>query len=71
MLVWLLLAPLVGAALAQAPRDNGAPIRPFTIHVDESALGACLKRATKQIVFPRFAGTPFDVDIPISVGPGE
>ncbi len=38
MLVWLLLAPLVGAALAQAPRENGAPIRPFTIHVDDGAL---------------------------------
>jgi len=38
--------------------------------VDESALGACLKTATKKIVFPRFAGAAFDVDIPIVVQAG-
>jgi len=35
--------------------------------VDESPLGACLKRATRKIVFPPFAGSAFDVDIPIVV----
>jgi hypothetical protein len=35
--------------------------------VDESPLGACLKRATRRIVFPPFAGAAFDVDIPIVV----
>ena len=39
--------------------------------VDESALGACLKSATKRIVFPQFAGAAFDVDIPIVVTAGE
>lgn len=35
--------------------------------VDESALGACLKRAARRIAFPQFAGDAFDVDIPIVV----
>ena len=35
--------------------------------VDESPLGACLKRVTKRIEFPQFAGSAFDVDIPIVV----
>ena len=39
--------------------------------VDESALGACLKGATKKIVFPQFAGAAFEVDIPIVVPAGE
>jgi predicted Zn finger-like uncharacterized protein len=39
--------------------------------VDESPLGACLKRATQKIVFPQFSGAAFDVDIPISVGARE
>jgi predicted Zn finger-like uncharacterized protein len=39
--------------------------------VDESALGVCLKRITRRIVFPSFAGEPFEVDIPIVVGSGE
>ena len=30
--------------------------------VDESALGACLKRAMKRIVFPSFSGDAFEVD---------
>jgi predicted Zn finger-like uncharacterized protein len=36
--------------------------------VDESPLGACLKHATRKIVFPQFSGAAFDVEIPISVG---
>jgi len=36
--------------------------------VDESALGTCLKLATRKIVFPAFTGDPFIVDIPIQVG---
>ena len=39
--------------------------------VDESPLGGCLKRATRRIVFPAFAGEAFDVDIPIVVTAGE
>jgi hypothetical protein len=39
--------------------------------VDESPLGSCLKRATRRIVFPAFAGDAFDVDIPIVVTAGE
>jgi hypothetical protein len=39
--------------------------------VDESALGACLKRATRRIVFPPFSGAAFEVDIPISVGAAQ
>jgi hypothetical protein len=39
--------------------------------VDESPLGACLKRATRRIVFPPFNGAAFDVDIPIVVTAGE
>jgi len=35
--------------------------------VDESALGTCLKLATRKIVFPAFTGDPFIVDIPIQV----
>jgi hypothetical protein len=39
--------------------------------VDEAALGACLKSATRRIVFPSFPGEPFDVDIPIVVTAGN
>lgn len=39
--------------------------------VDESPLGACLKRATRRIAFPPFAGAAFDVDIPILVTAGD
>ena len=39
--------------------------------VDQSLLGACLKRATKRIVFPAFQGEAFEVDIPIVVTAGE
>jgi predicted Zn finger-like uncharacterized protein len=35
--------------------------------VDDSALGTCLKIATRRIVFPPFTGDPFMVDIPIVV----
>jgi predicted Zn finger-like uncharacterized protein len=39
--------------------------------VDDSALGECLKRATRRILFPAFTGDPFDVDIPIQVTAGD
>jgi hypothetical protein len=39
--------------------------------LDQSALGDCLKRAAQRIAFPRFAGDPFDVDIPILVAGAE
>jgi predicted Zn finger-like uncharacterized protein len=35
--------------------------------VDDSALGTCLKIATRRIVFPAFTGDAFIVDIPIMV----
>jgi predicted Zn finger-like uncharacterized protein len=39
--------------------------------VEQSSLGACLRKATKKIVFPPFGGDAFDVDIPIVVTAGE
>jgi predicted Zn finger-like uncharacterized protein len=39
--------------------------------VEQSALGACLRKATKKIAFPPFGGDAFDVDIPIVVTAGE
>ncbi len=40
-------------------------------NVDDSPLGGCLKRATRRIVFPSFAGEAFEVDIPILVTAGD
>lgn len=39
--------------------------------VDQSPLGACLRRATRRIAFPAFSGDAFDVDIPIVVTAGD
>jgi predicted Zn finger-like uncharacterized protein len=39
--------------------------------VEQSLLGACLRKATKKIAFPPFGGDAFDVDIPIVVTAGE
>jgi hypothetical protein len=39
--------------------------------VEQSPLGACLRKATKKIAFPPFGGDAFDVDIPIVVTAGE
>lgn len=39
--------------------------------VENAPLGACLRKATRKIVFPSFAGEPFDVDIPIVVSAGD
>jgi predicted Zn finger-like uncharacterized protein len=39
--------------------------------VEEAPLGACLRKATRKIVFPQFTGEPFDVDIPIVVSSGN
>jgi predicted Zn finger-like uncharacterized protein len=39
--------------------------------VEEAPLGACLRKATRKIVFPQFRGEPFDVDIPIVVSAGN
>jgi predicted Zn finger-like uncharacterized protein len=39
--------------------------------VEEAPLGACLRKATRRIVFPSFSGEPFDVDIPIVVSAGD
>jgi len=40
-------------------------------NVDDSPLGACLKKATRRIVFPSFQGEEFEVDIPILVTAGD
>jgi hypothetical protein len=39
--------------------------------VDQSPLGACLKKAMKRIVFPSFSGDAFEVDIPLQVTAAE
>jgi predicted Zn finger-like uncharacterized protein len=39
--------------------------------VEHAPLGACLRKATRKIVFPPFTGEPFDVDIPIFVSAGD
>ena len=49
--------------VTQAKIDKGT--------VDQSPLGACLRRATRKIAFPSFRGEAFDVDIPIVVTAGE
>ena len=61
----------IHVATTIAPSGQVTAARIDRENVDESPLGACLKRATRQIVFPQFSGVAFDVDIPISVGSGE
>ncbi|TMB14917.1 MAG: AgmX/PglI C-terminal domain-containing protein, partial [Deltaproteobacteria bacterium] len=61
----------IHVATTIAPSGQVTAARIDRQNVDESALGACLKRATQRIVFPQFSGVGFDVDIPISVGSGE
>jgi hypothetical protein len=39
--------------------------------VEQSPLGACLRKVTRKIAFPSFYGDAFDVDIPIVVAAGE
>ena len=39
--------------------------------VEQAPLGACLRKATRKIVFPSFTGEPFDVEIPLSVSAGN
>ena len=54
-----------------APSGTVTSTRIDKRNVDESALGTCLKRATRRIAFPPFHGDPFDVDIPIVVTASE
>jgi predicted Zn finger-like uncharacterized protein len=61
----------IHVATTIAPTGHVTAARIDQPSVDESALGACLKGATKKIVFPQFAGAAFDVDIPIVVTAGE
>jgi len=61
----------IHVATTIAPSGQVTAARIDRQNVDESALGACLKRATQRIIFPQFSGAAFDVDIPISVGSGE
>jgi len=58
----------IHVATTIAPSGEVTEARIDRAAVDESPLGACLKRATKQILFPPFSGSAFAVDIPISVG---
>ena len=55
----------VATTIAPSGQVTAAEIDDRT--VNQSPLGTCLKRATRRIVFPSFAGEPFDVDIPIVV----
>ena len=61
----------IHVATTIAPSGQVTAVRIDNRAVDESPLGACLKKATKRIVFPSFAGSAFDVDIPIVVSAGE
>ena len=61
----------IHVATTIAPTGEVTAARIDQRSVDESPLGACLKHATKKIVFPQFAGAAFDVDIPIVVTAGE
>jgi predicted Zn finger-like uncharacterized protein len=61
----------IHVATTIAPTGEVTAARIDRRSVDESALGACLKSATRKIVFPQFAGAAFDVDIPIVVTAGE
>ena len=61
----------IHVATTIAPTGEVTAARIDQQSVDESTLGACLKSATRKIVFPQFAGAAFDVDIPIVVTAGE
>ena len=61
----------IRVATTIAPSGQVTEARIDRQSVDESPLGVCLKRATRKIVFPRFSGAAFDVEIPISVGAGR
>jgi predicted Zn finger-like uncharacterized protein len=61
----------IRVATTIAPTGQVTEARIDRPSVDQSPLGACLKQATKKIVFPQFAGAAFDVEIPISVGAGR
>ena len=61
----------IHVATTIAPSGQVTAVRIDKRAVDDSPLGSCLKRATKSIAFPPFAGAPFDVDIPIVVTAGE
>lgn len=60
---------LITTRIAPTGQVTAAKIDKST--VDGSPLGACLKRATRRIVFPSFTGDPFEVQIPIVVTAGE
>jgi hypothetical protein len=59
----------IGTTIAPSGQVTQARIDKGT--VEQSPLGACLRRATRKISFPAFAGDAFDVDIPIVVTAGE
>lgn len=59
----------IATTIAPSGQVTSAKIDKAT--VDQSPLGACLRRATRRINFPQFAGDAFDVDIPIVVTAGE
>ena len=61
----------IHVATTIAPTGQVTAVRIDKRTVDDSPLGACLKRATKSIAFPPFAGPAFDVDIPIVVTAGD
>ena len=59
----------IGTTIAPNGQVTSARIDKTT--VEQSPLGACLRRATRKIAFPTFTGDAFDVDIPIVVTAGE
>jgi hypothetical protein len=59
--VSLLIAP--SGTVTESKIDNAS--------VDGSPLGECLKKATRRLAFPSFAGEPFPIDIPIQVTAGN
>jgi predicted Zn finger-like uncharacterized protein len=60
---------LITTRIAPTGQVTAAKIDKST--VDGSPLGACLKRATRRIVFPSFTGDPFEAQIPVVVTAGE
>jgi predicted Zn finger-like uncharacterized protein len=61
----------IHVATTIAPTGQVTAVRIDKRSVEDSPLGACLKRATKSIAFPPFAGAAFEVDIPIAVTAGD
>lgn len=51
------------AGTVDAPRLDDADL-------DQSELGACLKRSARRMAFPAYQGSPMQVEVPLSLGRG-